>query len=158
LADPQQQRLEEEASELRSRHEEWIRRVFAECCDHHKVNIHVLQEVVYQGSVLLFEGDKDSSSSNDNNNDKDRVLQWVKRVVLSTSGADNATEAMALVSKWDTEMVPVLLESSLSSKSKEEASSSSSRRRRLESVYANSIHQTRVLLGHLPSQWRSRAN
>mmetsp|Transcript_4125 Transcript_4125/g.8912 ORF Transcript_4125/g.8912 Transcript_4125/m.8912 type:complete len:89 (-) Transcript_4125:11-277(-) len=60
---------ESEIRRLKTRHEEWMRGVFGECVRHQKVNIHVLQEIMYQGAVLLVDdGNDDNGNGNGNGN------------------------------------------------------------------------------------------
>jgi hypothetical protein len=144
--------------ELRQRHEEWMLRVFRECSQHQKVNIHVLQEVMYQGAVLLLEDSSSdgNDSTTEQDSDADDILDWVGRIVLPSADATAAEDVARVRSRWDTEIVPSLLES----KAKQELSSRSSHRsrRRLESVYTSTIHQTRILLRCLPSRWSAKAD
>lgn len=115
-------------------HEEWMRSKWQECCRHQTVNIHVLQEILYQGAVLR------------NNDD---YLEWIERIVLPQQN-DDSIDLAQFRSRWKKEILPSLLDS----RKKNPVDSNSS----LESFYASTIHQTRILMRSLPSRWKAKAN
>lgn len=149
-----------ELLELKRRHEEWMRNTFRECASHQKVNIHVLQEVMYQGAVLLYEdGNVDSKEPTATDDKTDAILDWVGRIVLPAPEDSKEQLVARFRSRWETEIVPSLLESRAKTNNESLPSHRGHRsRRRLESVYASTIRQTRILLRCLPSRWIARAD
>jgi len=148
-----------ELMDLRRRHQKWMQRIFNECCQHRKVNIHVLQEIVYQGAVLAVDNnDSNNDGTMDKNGAKD-LLEWVGEIVVPSPDGVSDKDVAQFCERWETEIVPTLLEPN---PERQPVRTSNHRSkipwRDLNSVYANTIPQTRMLLRFLPSQWSARAD
>ena len=131
---PQQQQQQQQ--KWLQAHEEWMRSIWQEGCRHQMVNIHVLQEILYQGAVLQH-------------GNGDDYLEWIERIVLPKQ-SDDSVDLARFRSRWKTEILPSLLES----RNKNSVDSNS----KLESFYASTIHQTRILMRSLPSRWKAKAD
>jgi hypothetical protein len=151
-------------TEIRQRHEEWIRTIIQECIQKQKVNIYILQEIMYQGERMNVnhhnkhknENENDGTSNNNdvNDNDEDKSFEWIKRVMImpsSSSSLGNSSSSNILhgmTMKWDKEILPALVIESNKKKKKTKKNN----------TYATVIQQTRILFKYIPSRWISKAD
>jgi len=169
---------------LRERHEEWIRTIVQECIQHSKVNVFILQEMMYQGKILVGSsggsgsgrGRADIDIDNDNDNNNEEYLKWIQRVLLPSTASTNDSSSMnnnntrshssssnamhdSMSRKWETEMVPALVEAAKKSKARSmnHNNSKNNKNKSKSTTYATVIQQTKTLIKYLPSHWRSKA-
>jgi hypothetical protein len=153
-------------TEIRQRHEEWIRTIIQECIQKQKVNIYILQEIMYQGQIMNVnhhnkhknenenDGTSNNNDDNDNDEDEDKSFEWIKRVMimpsssssLGKSSSSNILHGMNM--KWDKEILPALVIESNKKKKKTKKNN----------TYATVIQQTRILFKYIPSRWISKAD
>jgi len=143
----------ETTATIHDRHRDWMTEVVGKCIEHKAVNIHVLQEVMYQGAVVLGEEEHPRGVSSA---ETESALDWVRVIVLDSlsSSLKSSSSSSIPVANWEMEILPRLL----SVRQKQQQQQLDPRaRRKLELVYARTIQQSRELLRFLPSSWRIRA-
>ncbi|OEU12527.1 hypothetical protein FRACYDRAFT_243779 [Fragilariopsis cylindrus CCMP1102] len=152
-------------TEIRQRHEEWIQTKIQECIQKQKVNIYILQEIMYQGEIMNVnhhnkhrnenENDGTSNNNDDNDNDEDKSFEWIKRVMIMPSSSSSLGNSLSsnilhgMNMKWDKEILPALVIESNKKKKK---------KTKKNNTYATVIQQTRILFKYIPSQWISKAD
>ena len=134
-----------EHEQLRQDHHEWMRSIFEECCRHQKVNIFVVQEILYQGAILAV----DSNTSNQHQ----ELFEWVHDILVS-SETDNSTsvDLARFRGRWDSDILPKVLKLQQQQQQQQEATSS------MQLIYAKTREQTRILFKYVPSRWRAKAD
>mmetsp|Transcript_20381 Transcript_20381/g.23360 ORF Transcript_20381/g.23360 Transcript_20381/m.23360 type:complete len:133 (+) Transcript_20381:184-582(+) len=131
--------------------------------------------MMYQGKILVGSSSGNGGSSSSSNTDIDidsdkdhnneEYLKWIQRVLLpstvSTSSKiidTNNTRSNArqesMSRKWETEMVPALIEASKKATAR---ANNKNKNTSKSATYATVIQQTKILIKYLPSHWRAKA-
>eukprot|EP00537_Pseudo-nitzschia_pungens_P016860 CAMPEP_0172409566 /NCGR_PEP_ID=MMETSP1061-20121228/76430_1 /TAXON_ID=37318 /ORGANISM="Pseudo-nitzschia pungens, Strain cf. pungens" /LENGTH=815 /DNA_ID=CAMNT_0013145721 /DNA_START=832 /DNA_END=3280 /DNA_ORIENTATION=+ len=146
----------ETTATIHDRHRDWMTEVMGKCIEHQAVNIHVLQEVMYQGAVVLGEEEHPRGVSSAKT---ETALDWVRVIVLDSlsSSLKSSSSSSIPVANWEMEILPRLLSVRQKQQQQQQQQLDPRARRKLELVYARTIQQSRELLRFLPSNWRIRA-
>eukprot|EP00536_Pseudo-nitzschia_multiseries_P006168 jgi/Psemu1/14638/gm1.14638_g len=141
------------------RHHEWMKEAWNACIEHQVVNVHVLQEVMYQGAVLFGEdeNDRNSNESSSSSAGGDAALDWVRAIVWSPKSSSSSSSSLP-TADWETQVLPRLTAVRDKHQHQQQTQHNPRGKRTPESIYASTIQQTRELMRFLPSGWRIRAD